>query len=198
MEYKNITFVTGFPMVVVNKSSKSVIMHVFFKEDNSLILNQIVEDLTDIFKGFNVSVYTKTSVAEIITMINYEVFKCGMIIELYVPNSVEINVNTLETMQNAIPVIIKLAKTYKKLMTDAMQSTKTLKCLNQVHPPRKKSVTKDVKGNDRNRLWIKDGNTTMLLTSGITKNAAEILKGKILSFLEACELKTSITFLLTK
>lgn len=38
----------------------------------------------------------------------------------------------------------------------------------------------------------------MLLTSGITKNAAEILKGKILSFLEACKLKTSITFLLTK
>ena len=87
---------------------------------------------------------------------------------------------------------------HEKFMTDAMQSTKTLKCLNQVHPPRKKSVTKDVKGNDRNRLWIKDGNTTMLLTSGITKNAAEILKGKILSFLEACELKTSITFLLTK
>lgn len=129
MEYKNITFVTGVPMVVVNKSSKSVIMHVFFKEDNSLILNQIVEDLTDMFKGFNVSVYTKTSVAEIITMINYEVFKCGMIIELYVPNSVEINVNTLETMQDAIPVIIKLAIDVQKTHDRRDAINKDLKVL---------------------------------------------------------------------
>ena len=185
-------------MVIDRKAYKTVIVHVFFKENWPLIMDQIIEELTAMFKTFNIVVGTQISVSEIVTMINYEIFKCGLMIQLDIPENVKINVNTLETIENSIPVIIKLAIDVQKFTTDAMQSTKTLKCLNQVHPPRKKSVTKDVKGNDRNRLWIKDGNTTMLLTSGITKNAAEILKGKILSFLEACELKTSITFLLTK
>ena len=198
MEYKNNVFVIGSPMVIDRKAYKTVIVHVFFKENWPLIMDQIIEELTAMFKTFNIVVGTQISVSEIVTMINYEIFKCGLMIQLDIPENVKINVNTLETIENSIPVIIKLAIDVQKFTTDAMQSTKTLKCLNQVHPPRKKSVTKDVKGNDRNRLWIKDGNTTMLLTSGITKNAAEILKGKILSFLEACELKTSITFLLTK
>lgn len=69
---------------------------------------------------------------------------------------------------------------------------------NQNHPPRKKKLTKDVNGNDRNRLWIKDGNTTMLLTKDITKNAAQALETRIRSFLKACKLTTSIQFLITK
>lgn len=69
---------------------------------------------------------------------------------------------------------------------------------NQVHPLRKKALTKDANGNDRNRLWIKDGNTTMLLTKDITKNAAQALEEKIRSFLKACNLRTSIQFLVTK
>ena len=69
---------------------------------------------------------------------------------------------------------------------------------NQNHPPRKKHLTKDINGNDRNRLWIKDVNTTMLLTKDITRNAAYALEERIRSFLSACKLETSIKFLITK
>lgn len=78
------------------------------------------------------------------------------------------------------------------------KNQKTLKCTNQVHPPRKKHMTKDKLGNDRNRLWLKDGNTTMLLTKGITRSAAQVLQRLLKTFLDSNELKTSLTFLITK
>lgn len=78
------------------------------------------------------------------------------------------------------------------------QTKNTLKRINQIHPPRKKHATKDKLGNDRNRLWLKDGNTTMLLTKGITSSAAQVLQRMIKTFLNANELKTSLTFLITK
>lgn len=71
-----------------------------------------------------------------------------------------------------------------------------MKKVNQIHNPQPK--TKDKLGNDRNRLWLKSGNTTMLLTSGITKSAATVLEEKIKSFLKACNLKMEVTFLITK
>lgn len=78
------------------------------------------------------------------------------------------------------------------------QSKKTLKCTNQVHPPRNKHATKDKLGNDRNRLWLKDGNTTMLLTKDITYSAAQVLQRLTKTFLDSNKLKTSLTFLITK
>lgn len=115
MEYKNITFVTGFPIVVNYADLKSVIMHVFFKENNSRITDRIVKELIETFENFNISVSVQSSVLEIVTMINYEIFKCGLIIQLDLPKNVEINVNTLEAIQDAIPVIIKLAIDTQKI-----------------------------------------------------------------------------------
>ena len=109
MDYKNFTFVSGFTIVVNYADLKSVIMHVFFKENNSRITDRIVKELIEMFENFNISVTVQSSVLEIVTMINYEIFKCGLIIQLDLPENVEININTLEAIQDAIPVIIKLA-----------------------------------------------------------------------------------------
>lgn len=67
---------------------------------------------------------------------------------------------------------------------------------NQIHNPQKRN--KDNLGNDSNRLWVKSGNTTMLLTKGITKSAATVLEKRIKSFIEACGLKLEVSFLITK
>ena len=102
-------------MVIDRKAYKTAIIHVFFKENYPLIINQIVEELTTMFKTFNIVASTQTSVSEIVTMINYEVFKCGLIIQLDIPENVKICVNTLETIQDVIPVIIKLAIDVQKI-----------------------------------------------------------------------------------
>lgn len=129
MEYKNITFVTGFPIVVNYADLKSVIMHVFFKENNSRITDRIVKELIEMFENFNISVTVQSSVLEIVTMINYEIFKCGLIIQLDLPENVEINVNTLEAIQDAIPVIIKLAIDTQKIYERYDAINKDLKVL---------------------------------------------------------------------
>lgn len=129
MEYKNNTFVIGSPMVIDRKAYKTVIMHVFFKENWPLIMDQIIEELTVMFKTFNIVVSTQISVSEIITMINYEVFKCGLIIQLDIPENVKINVNTLETIENSIPVIIKLAVDVQKIHDRRDAINKDLKVL---------------------------------------------------------------------
>lgn len=129
MEYKNNTFVTGSPMVIDRKAYKTVIMHVFFKENWPLIIDQIIEELTAMFKTFNIVVSTQISVSEIVTMINYEVFKCGLIIQLDIPENVKINVNTLETIENSIPVIIKLAIDTQKIYERHDAINKDLKVL---------------------------------------------------------------------
>ena len=76
------------------------------------------------------------------------------------------------------------------------QQRKKMKERNQIHNPQKKP--KDSIGNDRNRLWIKSGNTTMLLTQGITKNSAAFLEERIKTFIKRCGLKLEVTFLITK
>ena len=137
MEYKNNTFVTGAPMVIDRKAYKTVIMHVFFKENWPLIMDQIIEELTAMFKTFNIVVGTQISVSEIVTMINYEVFKCGLIIQLDIPENVKINVNTLETIENSIPVIIKLAIDVQKIHDRRDAINKDLKMLKPSTPAKK-------------------------------------------------------------
>lgn len=137
MEYKNITFVTGFPIVVNYADLKSVIMHVFFKENNSRITDRIVKELIETFENFNISVSVQSSVLEIVTMINYEIFKCGLIIQLDLPENVEINVNTLEAIQDAIPVIIKLAIDTQKIYERHDAIYKDLKMLKPSTPAKK-------------------------------------------------------------
>lgn len=137
MEYKNNVFVIGSPMVINRKAYKTVIMHVFFKENWLLIMDQIIEELTVMFKTFNIVVSTQISVSEIITMINYEVFKCGLIIQLDIPENVKINVNTLETIENSIPVIIKLAIDVQKIHDRRDAINKDLKVLKPSTPAKK-------------------------------------------------------------
>ena len=137
MEYKNNVFVIGSPMVIDRKAYKTVIMHVFFKENWPLIMDQIIEELTVMFKTFNIVVSTQISVSEIITMINYEVFKCGLIIQLDIPENVKINVNTLETIENSIPVIIKLAIDVQKIHDRRDAINKDLKVLKPSTPAKK-------------------------------------------------------------
>lgn len=129
MEYKNNVFVIGSPMVIDRKAYKTIIVHVFFKENWPLIMDQIIEELTVMFKTFNIVVGTQISVSEIVTMINYEVFKCGLIIQLDIPENVKINVNTLETIENSIPVIIKLAIDVQKIHDRRDAINKDLKVL---------------------------------------------------------------------
>lgn len=129
MEYKNNVFVIGSPMVIDRKAYKTVIMHVFFKENWPLIMDQIIEELTVMFKTFNIVVSTQISVSEIVTMINYEIFKCGLMIQLDIPENVKINVNTLETIENSIPVIIKLAVDVQKIHDRRDAINKDLKVL---------------------------------------------------------------------
>lgn len=137
MEYKNNTFVTGFPIVIDRKAYKTVIMHVFFKENWPLIIDQIIEELTAMFKTFNIVVGTQISVSEIVTMINYEVFKCGLIIQLDIPENVKTNVNTLETIENSIPVIIKLTIDVQKIHDRRDAINKDLKVLKPSTPAKK-------------------------------------------------------------
>lgn len=129
MEYKNNTFVIGSPMVIDRKAYKTVIIHVFFKENWPLIMDQIIEELTAMFKTFNIVVGIQISVSEIVTMINYEIFKCGLMIQLDIPENVKINVNTLETIENSIPVIIKLAVDVQKIHDRRDAINKDLKVL---------------------------------------------------------------------
>lgn len=46
---------------------------------------------------------------------------------------------------------------------------------NQVHPPRPKKARVDSVGNDRRRLWLKDGHTTMLFIEGLTENGCKAM-----------------------
>lgn len=137
MEYKNNVFVIGSPMVIDRKAYKTVIVHVFFKENWPLTMDQIIEELAAMFKTFNIVVGTQISVSEIVTMINYEIFKCGLMIQLDIPENVKINVNTLETIENSIPVIIKLAIDIQKIHDRRDAINKDLKVLKPSTPAKK-------------------------------------------------------------
>lgn len=72
--------------------------------------------------------------------------------------------------------------------------------VNQVHPPRPKKARVDAKGNERCRLWLKDGDTTMLFTKDLTRNGASVLINSInttLKSLGVSELPNN-KFLITK
>lgn len=124
-------------MIIDRKAYKTVIIHVFFKENRPLIMDQIIEELTAMFKTFNIVVGTQISVSKIVTMINYEVFECGLIIQLDIPENVKINVNTLETIENSIPVIIKLAIDVQKIHDRRDAINKDLKMLKPSTPAKK-------------------------------------------------------------
>lgn len=54
---------------------------------------------------------------------------------------------------------------------------------NQVHPPLPKKERVDGRGNDHSRLWLKDGNTTMLITKELTNSGCKALINSINSTL---------------
>ena len=54
---------------------------------------------------------------------------------------------------------------------------------NQVHPPLPKKKRVDEQGNDRRRLWLKDGKTTMPFVEGLTESGCKALINSINSTL---------------
>lgn len=54
---------------------------------------------------------------------------------------------------------------------------------NQVHPPLPKKKRVDERGNDKRRLWLKDGKTTMPFVEGLTENGCKALINSINSTL---------------
>jgi hypothetical protein len=54
---------------------------------------------------------------------------------------------------------------------------------NQVHPPLPKKKRVDERGNDRRRLWLKDGKTTMPFVEGLTEAGCNALINTINSTL---------------
>lgn len=55
---------------------------------------------------------------------------------------------------------------------------------NQLNPPLPKRKRVDKLGNDKRRLWLKAGNSTMLVCKGVTENAAKVISE---SLRELCE-----------
>lgn len=54
-----------------------------------------------------------------------------------------------------------------------------LNTANQVHSPLPKKKRVDGQGNDLRRLWLKDGNTTMLITKDLTENGCKVIINSI-------------------
>lgn len=50
---------------------------------------------------------------------------------------------------------------------------------NQIHPPLPKKKRVDEQGNDRRRLWLKDGKTTMPFVEGLTETGCKALINSI-------------------
>lgn len=69
---------------------------------------------------------------------------------------------------------------------------------NQVHPPRPNKSHIDILGNDRNRLWFKSGNSTMLFAQGLTRNAIKCLTSNIQSTLSQLGVKLEGQWLITR
>lgn len=53
------------------------------------------------------------------------------------------------------------------------------KPINQQNPPLPKRKRVDSAGNDRRRFVAKSGNATLILASGLTQNACEVLEASI-------------------
>lgn len=71
---------------------------------------------------------------------------------------------------------------------------------NQVHPPRPKKARVDSLGNDRRKMWLKEGNATMLFVEGLTENGCKALINHINTFLHDMKVKPlqSNKFLITR
>lgn len=71
---------------------------------------------------------------------------------------------------------------------------------NQVHPPLPKKKRVDELGNDKRRLWLRDGKTTMPFVEGLTENGCKSLINQINSTLIKLGNKTlpNNKFLITK
>lgn len=54
---------------------------------------------------------------------------------------------------------------------------------NQVHPPLPKKKRVDAQGNDKRKLWLRDGKTTMPFVEGLTEGACRALINTINSTL---------------
>lgn len=73
-----------------------------------------------------------------------------------------------------------------------------MKKANQPHPPLPKKKRVDALGNDKRRLWLKDGNSTMLFASGLTENACKVVIESVNSTLDKLSTKTKPKFLITR
>lgn len=71
---------------------------------------------------------------------------------------------------------------------------------NQVHPPSPKKKRVDKQGNDRRKLWLKEGTATMLFVNGLTENGCKVLINKLNTTLIALGQKPfpNNRFLITK
>lgn len=71
---------------------------------------------------------------------------------------------------------------------------------NQIHPPRPKKARVDSNGNDKRKLWLKDGKTTMPFVDGLTENGCKALINTINSTLIKLGQKSlpKTKFLITK
>lgn len=67
---------------------------------------------------------------------------------------------------------------------------------NQVHPPRRRSARVDAQGNNRKRMYYKDGTSTMLFTEG-TENACVALAARLKQYAEALDMKIKGHFIIT-
>ena len=70
-----------------------------------------------------------------------------------------------------------------------------MKTRNQEHPPQPKKKTTDNKGNVRRRVFVKSGNATLMLASGLTKPACDILETKLRNTIEELGGKVECSFL---
>lgn len=72
------------------------------------------------------------------------------------------------------------------------------KVLNQQNPPRPKKARVDSQGNDRRRIFAKSGNATLLIASGLTKNACDVLEAHIKGSIENLGGKSECSFIITR
>lgn len=69
---------------------------------------------------------------------------------------------------------------------------------NQLHPKPKRNKQVDKLGNERNKLWFKSGNSTMLFVKDATKVELKILTILINNFFKQHNLKFEGIWLVTK
>ena len=75
-----------------------------------------------------------------------------------------------------------------------------IKKQNQIHPPRPKKACVDALGNNKKRLWLKEGSATILFCKDLTDNECSAFMNHINNFLISRKLKPlpKNKFLITK